>query len=125
MPTEALPITLAVNMQLAAVADIGDTLVFPPGYERALRYALAVELAPEYPAVTLSQRVIDTGGRSAGADQVREQHPECAGNVRCGDRRPSVLRRHTGGIPRRVLTQCGYRSPQTLKAGTVLCPLAR
>ena len=34
VPTEALPITLAVNMQLAAVADIGDTLVFPPGYER-------------------------------------------------------------------------------------------
>ena len=60
VPTEALPITLAVNMQLAAVADIGDTLVFPPGYERALRYALAVELAPEYPAVMLSQRVIDT-----------------------------------------------------------------
>jgi hypothetical protein len=47
-------------MQLAAVADINDDLAFPPGYERALLYALAVDLAPEYPAVTLSQSVIDT-----------------------------------------------------------------
>jgi hypothetical protein len=47
-------------MQLAAIADINDDLAFPPGYERALLYALAVDLAPEYPAVTLSQSVIDT-----------------------------------------------------------------
>lgn len=60
VPLEALTVTLAINMQLGAVADINDDLAFPPGYERALVYALAVELAPEYPAVTLSQRVIDT-----------------------------------------------------------------
>ncbi len=59
VPLEALTVTLAVDMQLAAVADINDTLSFPPGYERALLYALAVDLAPEYPAVTLSQAVID------------------------------------------------------------------
>ena len=66
VPLEALTITLAIDMQLAAVANIGDTLVFPPGYERALRYALAVELAPEYPAVQLSQRVIDTADEALG-----------------------------------------------------------
>ena len=60
VPLEALTVTLAINMQLGAVADINDDLAFPPGYERALVYALAVELAPEYPSVTLSQRVIDT-----------------------------------------------------------------
>ena len=59
VPLEALTVTLAINMQLGAVADINDDLAFPPGYERALVYALAVDLAPEYPAVTLSQRVID------------------------------------------------------------------
>ena len=60
VPLEALTVTLAVNMQLGAIADINDDLAFPPGYERALLYALAVDLAPEYPAVTLSQRVVDT-----------------------------------------------------------------
>lgn len=59
-PLESLTVTLAINMQLGAIADINDDLAFPPGYERALVYALAVDLAPEYPAVTLSQRVIDT-----------------------------------------------------------------
>lgn len=60
VPIDALTVTLAIDMQLAAVADINDDLSFPPGYERALLYALAVDLAPEYPAVTLSQTVIDT-----------------------------------------------------------------
>jgi hypothetical protein len=60
VPIEALTVTLAIDMQLAAVADINDDLAFPPGYERALLYALAVDLAPEYPAVTLSQSVIET-----------------------------------------------------------------
>lgn len=60
VPLEALPVTIAIDMQLAAVADINDDLSFPPGYERALLYALAVDLAPEYPAVTLSQSVINT-----------------------------------------------------------------
>jgi len=59
VPLEGLTITLSVNMQISPVASIGSTIALPPGYERALVYALAVDLAPEYPAVTLSQRVID------------------------------------------------------------------
>ena len=60
VPLEALTVTLAIDMQISAIAAIGDTISLPPGYERALIYALAVDLAPEYPAVTLSQSVIDT-----------------------------------------------------------------
>lgn len=36
---------------LTSVAALAATLDFPPGYQRALRYALAMELAPEYGVV--------------------------------------------------------------------------
>jgi hypothetical protein len=51
--------TLALQswQQLTAVAALGDTLAFPPGYERALRYNLAIDLAPELNRVA-SQEVI-------------------------------------------------------------------
>lgn len=48
VPTLAIPITLSVNMQFARLASINDTLAFPPGYLKFLRYQLAIELAPEY-----------------------------------------------------------------------------
>jgi hypothetical protein len=34
--------------QLTQFVTLADTLDFPPGYERAITYSLAVELAPEY-----------------------------------------------------------------------------
>lgn len=48
IPSAAIPLTLLVNLQFAAIASLAATLSYPPGYNKALRYALAVELAPEY-----------------------------------------------------------------------------
>jgi hypothetical protein len=48
VPDTALTITLVHDEAFTALASVSTSLSFPPGYERALRYALAVELAPEF-----------------------------------------------------------------------------
>ena len=48
VPDAALTITLVHDEAFTALASVSTSLSFPPGYERALRYALAVELAPEF-----------------------------------------------------------------------------
>lgn len=76
-PLEALPITMAVNMQFSAIADVSDPVEFPPGYYRALRYALAVELSPEFPAIKLDRVVYDLAAESLGWIKARNrQQPE-------------------------------------------------
>lgn len=61
VPSLALVLALSANMQFAQIASPTQTISLPPGYQKALRYALAVELAPEYglapaPAVVESAR---------------------------------------------------------------------
>lgn len=46
-PSAAYSLILVSEKELATVALATD-IVFPPGWERALQYALAVDLAPEY-----------------------------------------------------------------------------
>jgi hypothetical protein len=53
---------------------INQTIVLPDGYERALMYNLAVDLAPQFPDTTLSQVVIDTA-RESKADIKRMNLP--------------------------------------------------
>jgi hypothetical protein len=48
VPNFASTITLTVNKQFAEVPSTATVLSYPPGYERALRYSLAVDLGPEY-----------------------------------------------------------------------------
>lgn len=48
VPSEAVTLTFNVNRQLAGPINLQSSIVLPPGYLRALRYNLAVELWPEY-----------------------------------------------------------------------------
>jgi hypothetical protein len=48
VPTEANQLALYMWQALAGFAATGDTVSFPPGYAKALRYNLAVELAPQF-----------------------------------------------------------------------------
>ncbi len=45
---ETLEFHINVRTQLTEYADINKDINYPPGYARALRYNLAVEIAPEY-----------------------------------------------------------------------------
>jgi hypothetical protein len=55
-PDQAHTVVLWSAKPLTTFAAIGDTVAFPPGYLRALRYNLAIELAPEY-GKPISQQV--------------------------------------------------------------------
>lgn len=48
VPSAAYTLTLYSEKPLTEYSAIGDTLTVPPGYERAFRYNLACEIAPEY-----------------------------------------------------------------------------
>lgn len=48
VPGSALPVTLWVERPLIRLYASTDEVALPPGYFRALRYGLALELAPEY-----------------------------------------------------------------------------
>lgn len=48
VPTTAATLVLYLPSALSTFANGSTSYLFPPGYERMLRYNLAVELAPEY-----------------------------------------------------------------------------
>lgn len=47
-PSAAYSIFLLSEKPLASIASLDTDIIFPPGWERALIYNLAIELAPEY-----------------------------------------------------------------------------
>lgn len=51
IPATGGSLLLYTLLPLASLAGLGATISLPPGYEHALRYALALALAPEYGAV--------------------------------------------------------------------------
>lgn len=70
-PSEALQLFIAVDRVIADLA-LDTVLTLPPGYRKALRAALAVELCPEYgqePSRTLLEMA-----RSSKADIKRANH---------------------------------------------------
>jgi len=48
VPDSAYTLTLYTEKPLTEYSSISDTLTVPPGWERGLRYNLAMEIAPEY-----------------------------------------------------------------------------
>lgn len=66
VPTAALEMHIVSVEELSQPATLATDLVFPPGYERAFRFNLACELAPEYgiePSVKV-QRIADVSKRT-------------------------------------------------------------
>ena len=48
VPSAVTPVTFSINRVLAQIPAVGTTVAFPPGYAKAVKYALAVELAPVF-----------------------------------------------------------------------------
>lgn len=48
VPNAVTPLTFSIDRLLTAVASVGTTVSYPPGYAKAFKYALAVELAPYF-----------------------------------------------------------------------------
>jgi hypothetical protein len=62
--------------QLSAVAALGDTVAFPPGYAEAILYNLALRLAPRYREAMVSPLVIDQARESkAGIKRINLPAP--------------------------------------------------
>lgn len=50
VPAQAVTVTLLIQTQVTAFANLTTDYSLPPGYSRALAYDLALEMAPEYMA---------------------------------------------------------------------------
>jgi len=75
VPSQALTLTLSMNMQFAQLTSAAQSLSYPPGYQKLLRYALAVELAPEF-GVAPSPIVMATLAEAmASVKQANRQQP--------------------------------------------------
>lgn len=87
----SISIVLYLEEPLAPLATLTTVLVFPPGYERMLKYKLAIEIAPEYER-PVSALVLEHARESWAAIQRT--------NVR-----PDVLR-----VDDALLTRSGYHA---------------
>lgn len=71
VPSSAIPITLSCGRILTAIPSLATTLIYPPGYAKALRYSLAVHLAAEYgmvPAIDVATIARDSKGNIKNAN---------------------------------------------------------
>lgn len=68
VPADAdVELELSMWRPVAAFAAVSENVVFPPGYDKALVYNLAVELAPRFEDANLSQIVVDQARESLAA----------------------------------------------------------
>lgn len=86
-PASALSLTLSMNMRFTALASTAEVISYPPGYAKALRYALAVELAPEFgvaPPAVVVETARKTLGRIKAANRRQPSATFDAALVSCG-----------------------------------------
>lgn len=73
VPAAASTLFLSCDRVLATPALLSTALSFPPGYEKALRYTLAVNLCPEYgiePSVIIQQIAASSKGDLKRANKI-------------------------------------------------------
>lgn len=71
VPTVDLPIQIPVSRLLSNITALSQEILLPPGYLRALRYSLAVELWPEYPNASTDINTIKAIAIGSRADVQR------------------------------------------------------
>ena len=77
-PSQVVPLTLSTDRLLTQIPTIATTINYPPGAAKALRYALAIELASEYGVAV--DPVMASIGADAKADFKRaNKQPVLAG----------------------------------------------
>ena len=69
VPSTSSALTLSCGRILTQVPDLATQLAYPPGYAKALRYALAVDLAPEF-GKEVSSSVLGIAKTTKGAIKV-------------------------------------------------------
>lgn len=84
IPSEAVTLNMVVARQLAGPLTLSSTIAMPPGYQKALRYNLAVDLWPEYTNSTTDiESVKDIAKKAFGRVKVSNQvdQPATFGDV--------------------------------------------
>ena len=79
VPSEAVTIGITSGRVIADVPDLQTSIALPPGYLRALRYNLAVDLWPEY-----ANKITDI-------DQIREIARKSLGNIKVANQDQSEM----------------------------------
>lgn len=88
VPSQVVTMTFTFNFLLSTAATASTTISFPPGYEEAFEYNLAVRLAPLF-------------GKTA-SDSVQKMARESLGDVKRANRTPAVSRFDSVLSPARV-----------------------
>jgi hypothetical protein len=81
VPQAGYPLNIYTWSQLTSVRAASDVMVLPPGYERALRYGLAIELAPEY-GKSITPEIAETYNNAKSAVKRINSQPDL---LRCDD----------------------------------------
>lgn len=92
VPTETLEFRFRSPALLSQAGSLTTELVFPPGYLKAVRYSLAVELAPEF-GVDL---------RSGSGKTVAIQAEKAKRNIKFKNRRPEQMQ-----MPSQLINKAG------------------